>query len=156
FQICVPALFTRMSSRPNRDTVSATKRSTSGLTPTSADTNITLRPSASISAVVRAPAAASRSATTMSQPLRASSSAIPFPIPLLAPVISATRDSSGSGIGEILARSFHQQIRGVRHRFTRIEAQPRLRRGAEQDAPAIYFLRREFDRHPAFAVMVHI
>src|SRR5215831_19374562 len=99
FHVCTPALFTRMSRRGNSRRTCSNIRPTSPATPTLACTGNDFLPMPRISATVAsAPLLSLLKLTAMSQPQRASSSAIPLPTPLLAPVTRAILDSRGNGM----------------------------------------------------------
>ena len=96
-----PALFTRMSTRPNASATCAAIPCTCSESRTSASTPSDLRPSASIScttgstgrwmrSVPPATASGSRATIATSAPCSASVSAIPRPMPWLPPVTTAT------------------------------------------------------------------
>ncbi len=94
-RMLMPALLTRMSSRPRPSTTRATMSSTWAATATSAATPSVLRPLAfAISSATRWAAAPSRAEIATSAPASASASAIARPRPLVPPVTSATRPSS--------------------------------------------------------------
>ena len=84
------ALFTSMSMPSNLALASLTARRTDSLSPVSTTTGWMLRPvSDAISPAVAASASKLRAAIATSQPSRASSRAIAFPMPLLPPVTRA-------------------------------------------------------------------
>src|SRR2546426_2377024 len=90
----MPALFTRISIRPNAARVHSTMVVRAGREVTSVGTTLARRPRACTSAAVRSALARSSSATTMSAPRRASSRAVARPMPRPAPVTMATCPSS--------------------------------------------------------------
>src|SRR5262245_19739709 len=85
----MPALFTRMSMRPNSATVRSAIACRSASRVTSVRTARARRPRARTSSAVRLPVASSISATTMSAPIPASSSAMARPMLRPAPVTIA-------------------------------------------------------------------
>src|ERR1700675_2458433 len=86
----MPALFTRASIWPNSASVRSTIARRSSLAVTSVCTTSARRPRPRNSDAVRSALARSSSATTMSAPMRASSSAVARPMPRPAPVTIAT------------------------------------------------------------------
>src|SRR5215469_18321448 len=89
-----PALFTRMSSRPNRSTPCATAASTASWLDTSQETASACEPACSIWAATCLQFSRSTSARITCAPSSAKRRAVAAPIPLPAPVIKATRPSS--------------------------------------------------------------
>src|SRR5256886_4830692 len=110
----MPALFTRMSIRPNSARVRSVMAARSVRRVTSVGTTLTRRPSPFTSAAVRSAPARSSSATTRSAPIRASSSAVARPIPRPAPVTIATCPvssmTSASGADRPRARRRRRQL----------------------------------------------
>jgi len=86
----VPALLTRMSSRPKAASVSATTRSQSAALLTSACTGATRPPAARISAAVCSSRSRPRAAIATAAPSCASSTAVARPMPCVPPVTIAT------------------------------------------------------------------
>src|SRR5437867_7251267 len=86
----IPALFTRMSSRPKAPVVVRTASCQSSSLDTSSFTNCALPPSALIFAATCRPSASMTSATTTIAPSRAKRTASLWPIPWAPPVIIAT------------------------------------------------------------------
>ena len=92
-RIAMPALLTRMSSRPSRSNVACTIASTLASSATSATMAVTRRPSARISTAASSAVLLSRSASTTRAPATASVSAVSRPIPRAPPVTTATWSS---------------------------------------------------------------
>src|SRR4051812_25466933 len=86
----MPALFTRMSRRPNAATVSSTIRATSAALVTSTATARALAPRSISSRTAASDFLALRAATTTAAPAAARPRAMPSPMPPLPPVTTAT------------------------------------------------------------------
>ena len=92
----MPALLTRMSSPPRPARVSSTTRCTGSVEPKSAEIDRNFRPSASTAAWVST--GAERPAAAMSAPAAAKATAMPWPMPVLAPVTRATLPVRSKGL----------------------------------------------------------
>jgi hypothetical protein len=92
--IWMPALLTRISSRPNRSIVEAIPASTAASSLTSMATPAAVPPARLISAAVVSADGNCRSAITTFAPSVAKRLAISLPMPLAAPVMMATLPSS--------------------------------------------------------------
>src|SRR6185437_8617632 len=90
FPGAMPALFTKMSNRPNLATVSSTAREICSILPISICNGSTLRPMPSISRANSPSALMSRNPSPMLAPAWARASEIAWPRPRAAPVTSAT------------------------------------------------------------------
>src|SRR4029450_7554371 len=97
----MPALLTRMSRRPISPSVRSTIVARALRAVTSVGTTRARRPSPFTSPAVRSAVTRSSSATAMSAPSRASSSAVARPIPRPAPVTMAIRDVSSMVISSL-------------------------------------------------------
>src|SRR5215510_6908595 len=98
YEPLIPALFTRMSTRPYAPTVVLTASCQSSSLATSSLTNCALPPSALIFSATARPSASITSATTTMAPSRAKMTASLSPIPCAAPVTIATLPPSLMGI----------------------------------------------------------
>src|SRR5262245_19042188 len=95
----MPALFTTTCRPPSTVTVRVTQLSTSAKLVTSVGTTRARPPCRSISCAVSSSFGFERAATATAQPASASAMAMARPRPPLAPVTTATRPASGSGLG---------------------------------------------------------
>src|SRR5215470_3644022 len=129
----MPALFTRMSIRPNSARVRSAMAARSLPEVTSVGTTLARRLRARTSEAVRSALALSTSATTMSAPMRASASAVARPIPRPAPVTMATCSFSSMTVSSLrqvsledlgAAETEHPGDRGILVRAAHLRPEP--------------------------------
>ena len=144
-----PALFTTVSSRPSSATVRCTAADTCSASATSAGTTSAVPPADSISDLSSCRRSARRASSATAAPWAASALAVAAPIPLLAPVTSATLSAN---VGVMLclplvngAQDFMQHIVGV---FAQVGCAARNSGRVPRHAP-----RRSQYRTLAFAVI---
>src|SRR6185312_5371666 len=101
----MPALFTRMSSRPKRSFVVWIIARQAAGSATSTSSASVLAPSAVSSAVAAAALSRLRAAMTMVAPALARPRAMPSPMPPLPPVTSATRPVRSNGLAAMASAS---------------------------------------------------
>src|SRR3990172_3569892 len=137
FRMLVPALFTRMSSRPKRSTAFCTSSRHEASRRTSTATASAFAPRAWSSFTAASLFAALRAATTTAAPACASPRAMPRPIPPFPPVTMATRPvRSKSFIAPCLLSSLDAQpgIEGVAQAVAeQVQAEPREGEGQPRE-----------------------